>query len=134
MKKKIFAITCAALIAAMALAGCGAKTDTNTADTNQTETAVEKVTPTLMYFVSAGDETFDAETATFEELKTEYYGKVNFTLINIDEDTEAANNFPVQGNTPMVIMLNTTNDISALSPKVSDKDEMKQIIDAAMEQ
>lgn len=133
MRKRIMAVTCAALIGAMALTGCGKKADdTNTQDTQQTETAVEKVTPTLMYFISNSDETLDAEKTVIEELEAEYGDDVNFNVINIDENTEAANNFPVQGNTPMVIMLNTTNDISAMSPKTSDKDGLKDIIDAAL--
>lgn len=131
--KKILALTVAAILATSALAGCGKKTeDTNTVDLEQTETAVEKVTPTLMYFISNSDQTFDEENKVMEELKNEYGDDVNFNVINIDENTEAANNFPVQGNTPMVIMLNTTNDISAMSPQTYEKDALKEIIDAAL--
>jgi len=118
MKKRITAILLAALTAAtLMLTGCG---------------GADKVTPTFMYFVSKSDADFDKTNAMVEELKTEYEGDVNFTLINIDEDTEAAANFPVQGNTPMLIMLNTANDISAMAPKCADKDELKGYIDAAM--
>ena len=130
--KKILTLTVAAILAVTALAGCGKTADTNTADTQQTETAVEKVTPTIMYFISNSDESFDAENTVMEELQAEYGDKVNFDVINIDENTEAASNFPVQGNTPMVIMLNTSNDISAMSPKTYEKDALKEIIDAAL--
>ena len=85
-----------------------------------------------MYFISNSDENLDAEKSVMDELQSEYGEKVNFTVINIDEDKEAANNFPVQGNTPMVIMLNTSNDISAMSPQTFDKNELKEIIDAAL--
>lgn len=132
--KKILALSVAAILAVTALAGCGKKAeDTNTADT-QTETAVEKVTPTLMYFISNSDETLNDEKAVIEELEEKYGDDVNFNVINIDENTEAANNFPVQGNTPMVIMLNTKNDISAMSPKTYEKKDLEEIIDAAMKE
>lgn len=137
MKKKILALGCVMVLAASMLAGCGcsnsANTNTNTDEPAATEQAVERVTPTLMYFISNSDATFDAEKSVIDELQNEYGDKVNFTVINIDEDTEAANNFPVQGSTPMVIMLNTKNDISAMSPFTSDKDALKTIIDSAMQ-
>ena len=135
MKKRITAIICAALMGAVMLAGCGNKNDNPVATTAPEPTAqaaVEKVTPTLMYFISGSDATFDEEQKNVEELQNEYGDSVNFSVINIDENTEAANNFPVQGQTPMVIMLNTSNDISAMSPMTYEKDDLKQIIDAAL--
>ena len=131
MKKRITAIICAALMGAVMLTGCGGN-ETNTPET-ETQTAVEKVTPTLMYFISNSDATFEEEQKVIEELQSEYGDSVNFRVINIDVDTEAANNFPVQGQTPMVIMLNTSNDISAMSPMTHEKDALKQIIDAALD-
>lgn len=122
MKKKITIITCAVMALMLMLAGCGKKTE-----------KVEKVTPTLMYFVSNADTTFDAENAAFEELKSEYGDKVNFTLVNVDENPEALENFAmVKDNTPFAIMLNTKNDISGLSPKTAEKDKLKEIIDKAV--
>lgn len=133
MKKKILALGCVMVLAVSMIAGCG--NSNNGANSNEAtaQPAVEKVTPTLMYFISNNDATLDAEKSVIEELKGEYADKINFTVINIDEDTEAANNFPVQGNTPMVIMLNTKNDISAMSPMTYEKDALKTIIDKAME-
>ena len=93
----------------------------------------EKVyTPTFMYFVSANDEGYDNTNKVIEELKKEYEGKINFDVRNIDEDKEAAENFSAAGNTPLLIMLNTKNDISAFNPKCSDKDMLKQAIEAAL--
>ena len=138
MKKRITAVILAALMGAVMLAGCGndkigegdAPTDVNVTDQNTAEP--EKVTPTLMYFISNGDATFEEEQKNVEELQQEYGDSVNFDVINIDENTEAANNFPVQGQTPMVIMLDTSNNISAMSPMTYEKDALKEIIDAAL--
>ena len=129
MKKRITAIICAALMGAVMLAGCGGNGGTDA--TEPETTAVEKVTPTLMYFISNSDATFEEEQKTVEELQNEYGDSVNFSVINIDENTEAANNFPVQGQTPMVIMLDTSNNICAMNPMIYEKDNLKKIIDAA---
>ena len=134
MKKRITAVILAALMGVTMLAGCGnkAKEAPDTANEPTAEESVEKVTPTLMYFISNSDATFDEEQKTVEELQQEYGDSVNFSVINIDVNTEAANNFPVQGQTPMVIMLDTSNNISAMSPMTYEKDELKEIIDAAL--
>lgn len=128
-KKRIIAVLTAGVLAMGMLAGCGADKQAET----PAATEQAKVTPTFMYFVSNSDADFDSTQATIDELQEEYADKVNFNIINIDENTEAASNFPVQGNTPMLIMLNTSNDISAMSPKTSDKAELKEAIDAALE-
>ncbi len=131
MKKRITAFICAAIMGVAMLAGCGNDNSGSTGETGP-DAAVEKVTPTLMYFISNGDATFDEEQKTVEELQQEYGDSVNFSVINIDVNTEAANNFPVQGQTPMVIMLDTSNNISAMSPMTYEKDALKEIIDAAL--
>lgn len=131
MKKRITAFICAAIMGVAMLAGCGNDNSGSTGEAGP-DAAVEKVTPTLMYFISNGDATFDEEQKTVEELQQEYGDSVNFSVINIDVNTEAANNFPVQGQTPMVIMLDTSNNISAMSPMTYEKDALKEIIDAAL--
>ena len=122
MKKKLTVVLIAVLAMVCMLAGCGKDAEQES-----------KVTPTFMYFVSNSDSDFDATQKAVEELQDEYDKKVNFDIINIDENPEATTNFPVQGNTPMLIMLNTDNDISAMSPQCSDKDKLKAAIDAALE-
>ncbi len=94
----------------------------------------EKVfTPTFMYFISSKDAGFDATNAIIEDLKKEYKGKINFDIKNIDENPELVDNFPVgDGNTPTLIMLNTKNEISNILFKTSDKEKLKQAIEAAM--
>ena len=95
----------------------------------------EKVyTPTFMYFVSNADEGFDATMVMIEELKKEYKDRVTFDVRNIDETPEDAEHFPVKDNTPALIMLNTKNDISNILFKVKDKDQLKQAIEAALQQ
>ncbi len=117
MKKRITALLLVALTAAtFMLAGCGGN----------------KFTPTFMYFVSNSDTDFDKTNEMFEELKKEYKKDVKFELVNIDEDVEAAANFPVLGNTPMLIMLNTSNDISAMAPKCNDAVKLREYIEAAL--
>ncbi len=104
-----------------------------TGDKQTAKSEPEKVyTPTFMYFVSGSDEGFENTNKVIEELKKEYDGKVTFDVRNIDEDKEAAENFPVEGNTPLLIMLNTKNDMSAFNPKCSDKDMLKQAIEIAL--
>lgn len=92
----------------------------------------EKVTPTFMFFYSAGDADLDGTLAAVEELKETYGDKVKFDLINIDENAEAKENFPVDGQTPALIMLNTSNDISAFEFKINDKAKMEEDIKAAL--
>lgn len=133
MNKKVISVILAAMLILPALASCGKdKIGEGDASTDVNVTEQEKVTPTFMYFVSNSDEDFDEAQSVVEELQKEYDGKVIFNVINIDENTEAASNFPVQGQTPMLIMLNTSNDISAMNPKCSDKEKLKAAIDAAI--
>lgn len=129
-KKRIMAMAMAMVLSVGMVSGCGAgKSDVK--DTPKATEAV-KVTPTFMYFVSGSDADFDATNAMIEELKSEYSDKIKFNVVNIDEDTEAAKNFPVQGQTPALIMLNTSNDISAMEFKCNDKAKLKADIDAAI--
>lgn len=95
------------------------------------ETAV--YTPTFMYFVSNGDADFEITNNMLEELKKEYEGRVKFEIINVDDVPEAKENFPVDQQTPALIMLNTKNDISAIEFKCGDKQKLKQYIEAALQ-
>lgn len=89
-------------------------------------------TPTFMYFISESDEKFEETNKMIEELKKEYGEKVNFDIVNIDKNPEAKENFTVEGQTPALIMLNTSNDISAFNFKCSDKNILKEAIEAAL--
>ena len=93
----------------------------------------EKVTPTFMYFVSKNDADYAAGMSAVESLKKEYGDKVKFEIADIDEKPELKDNFQlVVGQTPALIMLNTSNDISALEFKCTDTDTLKKDIENAL--
>ncbi len=115
MKKRNVILTLAVLAMTVVFAvGCG-----------------KTVKPTFMYFYTNAE----AETVNpiVEELKDEYGKKVDFNLVNVDENPEALNNFEiVSGNTPALIMLNTNNDISKFEFQCTDKETLKADIEAAL--
>lgn len=130
-KKKIIALAMSAVMAVGMIAGCGSTNNSGTY-TAQTE-STEKVTPTFMYFVANADDNFDATNTMYTELENEYKDKINFQLVNVDENPEALENFSlVKDQTPALIMLDTSNNISAIEFKCSDKDKLKTDIDNAL--
>lgn len=130
-KKKIIALAMSAVMAVGMIAGCGSTNNSGT-DTAQAE-STEKVTPTFMYFVANADDNFDATNTMYTELENEYKDKINFQLVNVDENPEALENFSlVKDQTPALIMLDTSNNISAIEFKCSDKDKLKTDIDNAL--
>lgn len=130
-KKKIIALAMSAVMAVGMIAGCGSTNNSGT-DTAQRE-STEKVTPTFMYFVANADDNFDATNTMYTELENEYKDKINFQLVNVDENPEALENFSlVKDQTPALIMLDTSNNISAIEFKCSDKDKLKTDIDNAL--
>ncbi len=130
-KKKIIALAMSAVMAVGMIAGRGSTNNSGT-DTAQTE-STEKVTPTFMYFVANADDNFDATNTMYTELENEYKDKINFQLVNVDENPEALENFSlVKDQTPALIMLDTSNNISAIEFKCSDKDKLKTDIDNAL--
>lgn len=123
--KRMAAVLAAGVMTVGILSGCGGDVQEDTSG---------KVTPTFMYFVSNSDTDFDKTNEMIAELEAEYSDDIKFELINVDEDTEAAENFQlVQGQTPALIMLNTDNDISALEFKCSDKEKLKDDIKKALQ-
>ena len=119
MKKRIFSLGIALMLvmSAVAMTGCGKKSE---------------YTPTFMYFVSGSDANYDEAMAVVEELEKEYDGKITFDIHNIDETPEDKENFPVEGMTPALIMLNTSNDISAMEFMCVNKDTLKNDIETAL--
>ncbi|MDD6483318.1 MAG: hypothetical protein PUF72_01915 [Clostridiales bacterium] len=107
--------------------------NTQSSAANTREEEQEKVTPTFKYFVSGADADYDKTMKTIEALKSEYKDRVIFDIVNVDEDPQALENFAmVKDNTPYLIMLNTTNDICALRPKINSQKELKVEIDNAL--
>lgn len=96
-------------------------------------TEIPQITPIFMYFVSQSDEGYDEYMAMLEELKTEYEGRVEFQIIDVDENPESKDNFPVEGNTPLLIMNNHDNNITAIEFSCADKDKLAEDIEAAFE-
>lgn len=88
--------------------------------------------PTFMYFVSKTDVDYDNAMSTVESLKESYGKKINFDIVDVDENPESKKNFPVEGQTPVLIMLNTSNDISALEFKCSDEAKLENAIKSAL--
>ncbi|MBQ7572863.1 MAG: hypothetical protein IJT23_01235 [Clostridia bacterium] len=151
--KKSFIFLVSAILAVSMLGGCGKKTadkqetktedKTSTSSVDKSDMAVvngeEKQVsdngkfylPQVMYFVSASDETYDAEIKAFNELKDEYKDIVEFDLRDIDKNPEDKEKFPVEGMTPTLIMLDTANNISAMEFKCSDKAKLKESIENA---
>ncbi|MGN0164030.1 MAG: hypothetical protein ACI4EA_10720 [Candidatus Ornithomonoglobus sp.] len=96
-------------------------------------TEIPQITPIFMYFVSQYDEGYDEYMAMIEELKTEYDGRVEFQITDVDENPEAKDNFPVEGNTPLLIMNNHDNNITAIEFSCADKAKLTEDIEAAFE-
>ena len=132
MKKRLFVLLLAAVTAfsAVSLAGCGKKENgIAPVDDSASETVY---TPTFMYFVSNADADYEAALAAAAELEEEYGERVKFDIHNIDETPEDKDNFPVEGATPALIMLNTKNDISSFQFKCADKETLKNDIETAL--
>lgn len=99
----------------------------------QSQEEAKVYTPTFMYFVSKKDSNYDEYSKIIDELKSEYDGRVTFNIVDIDENPEAKQNFPVDNETtPVLILTNTKNDISAIEFKCADKDKLKADIEAAL--
>lgn len=101
---------------------------------SQTVTAEpEKVTPTFVYFITKEDAETDAFLQTVEKFKTEFAGKVNFDLRDLDANPEEKNNFEiVVGNTPAVIMLDIYNNPCAFELSNPDENALRETITKAL--
>ena len=141
MKKiKIVSLILAAVLLA-GVSGCKKDNDRELAEKNakskeiyaEEEKQEEKIyTPTFMYFVSNEDADFAATNEVIEKLKNEYNGKVNFDVRNVTEDPSNLENFPVEGQTPALIMLDTSNNISNFLFMNGNYDDLKAAIEAAL--
>ena len=103
-KKKIIALAMSAVMAVGMIAGCGSTNNSGT-DTAQTE-STEKVTPTFMYFVANADDNFDATNTMYTELENEYKDKINFQLVNVDENPDIAVEYNVMSIPTLIVFKN----------------------------
>ena len=140
MKKiKIVSLVLAVVLLA-GVSGCKKDKKAESGENKQTVTekngensVEEKVyTPTFMYFVSNDDADFAKTNETIEKLKAEYNGKVNFDVKNVTDDPSLLDNFPVAGQTPALIMLDTSNNISNFLFMNGNYDDLKAAIEAAL--
>ena len=100
-------------------------------DAKNTETP-KKVKPTFMYFVAETDADYKEAMETFEALKKEYGDRVVFDLKNVTKEPELLENFSfIAGQTPALIMLNTSNDINNFVFASHDQEKLKAEIEAA---
>ncbi|MBR0366221.1 MAG: hypothetical protein IJH94_05420 [Clostridia bacterium] len=132
----IFAVLLAAVIAVLVIRGKNNTASENgVSESGESMTVEEKVyTPTFMMFVTKNDENYDEYMAVIEEVKTEYEGKVNFDITDIEEESDAKDNFGdiIALGTPTLIMLNTKNEPCAFVGKCSDKQQMVNNIETAL--
>lgn len=129
----IFAILLAAVVVGLVIHGKNSGTTSGSVE--QSKTVEEKVyTPTFMMFVTKDDEGYDDYMAVIEEVKAEYEGRVNFDITDIEEESEAKENFGdiIALGTPTLIMLNTKNEPCAFVGKCVDKQQMTETIEAAL--
>lgn len=129
--KKHTRIILAMVIAVMALTVCACGGNSNGSAPQGNAVPHEKVTPTFKYFYTNAEK--DTVTPIIDELKAEYGDKVQFDIVNVDENKEILQNFQlVDGNTPALIMLNTDNDISKLEFQCTDIEVLKADIDETL--
>lgn len=129
--KKNTRIILAMVIAVMALTVCACGGNSNGSAPQGNAVPHEKVIPTFKYFYTNAEK--DTVTPIIDELKVEYGDKVQFDIVNVDENKEILQNFQlVDGNTPALIMLNTDNDISKLEFQCTDIEVLKADIDETL--
>lgn len=109
-----------------------AQSESSSANTAQEKSEEVQVTPTFMFFTSNSDADHEKTMSVIEDLKKSYGSKVNFDLVDIDSNPDAKKNFPVEGQTPALIMLNTSNDICAFEFKITEKAKMEDAIKKAL--
>lgn len=128
-------VVLAAVIIAAVKGGSGANQNDadNTAANTPVATEAPKITPIFMYFVSSADEGYEQTMAVIEELKAEYEGRIVFDIRDVTNDPEMAERYSAAGNTPMLIMSNADNNISAILPMCSDKEQLKASIEQTLE-
>lgn len=86
--------------------------------------------PTFMYFVTSREEK-EAD-GLIRELEEEFGDRVIFEIKNISEDKGLLAKYPVEGNTPALIMELPGGDVSEILLSAVDKDKLIEAILAAL--
>lgn len=129
-KKKIIAVIAVMALAVGMISGCGCKKKDIPADVAENTETAKKENPTFMYYISNSDEDFDKTNETLKELEEEYKDRVNFKIINIDDDNVQA--LVTQGQTPTLILTNGTDGEAQIKNQCNDKEELKNCIEEAL--
>lgn len=133
MKKKLLAITFAAIFTVSVISGCGCKKDgadnQNGSGASVTET---RIVPTLMYLVSGSDANLEAEEKLIGEVAAEYEGRAEIQVINIEEKEQAAVAFNVtSADTPAALMLDETGSmVGSLIFHCETKEQIEELINS----
>lgn len=134
IKYYILAIVVALVIAVVLVVLHDPGTKDNTTAEQVTATEEAKVYPRQFdYFVTKSDENYDEYMAMISEIEEQYKDQVMFTITDIDDDPSARDNFPVDVfGTPMLIVVTSTGDISAMEGKCADRDKIIRYIEEAI--
>lgn len=89
------------------------------------------VIPKFMLFVT--DAEYGAELKNIvHKLEKEYKGRAEISVMNVDQNKSLLNSFPVDGNTPAVIMTDELGDVCGIHFKTDSYDTMRIIIEDAI--
>ncbi len=108
--------------------------DVQTAEEGNAQTDVKEEAnqkATFMFFVTKEDEKNEDLNKALDKLKDEYKDTVEFDIKNVDKDKELLKNFPVEGNTPALIMMKPGGDIVNMLFMTAEYDKLKAAIDSA---
>lgn len=86
--------------------------------------------PKLMFFVT--DEDYAEMKNTVHKLEKEYKGRIDIEVMNVDRDKSLLSSFPVDGNTPAVIVTDGSGDVCGIHFKTDSYDAMRLIIEEAV--
>ena len=92
-----------------------------------------EMTPLFQYYVSKDDENYDSYMATVEELKSEYKDRVDFDIVDVDENADSASALLAGSydKTPILIMYDK-NGSSVAIEYTDEKEKLAADIEQAI--
>ena len=128
MKNKFFAPIAAVFVSIIVIAGVvNPILGTLPADSAAKDGQTDLSQSVFMFFVT--DSEYSELKSTLHKLEKEYNGSVEFVINNVDRDKSLLNSYPVENNTPALIMLDENSDIVGIHFKVNDYVQMRNIIE-----